>query len=222
MIYAMAPDNVSPTGGVRKLYRLVDLLNASNRPATLLHQNQGFRCTWFQHQTPIAFAINTPIRPDDLLIVPEIFCHHLANIAPGVPKVIFNQNANYTFIDWPLDRDPAQSAYRHPDVRAVVVVSEDSAAYLHFAFPGIGIYRVHYGIDPVVYAHEPAKQPLVAFMPRKQAGDALQVIHLLQTRRALDGFHLLAIENCSEAEVATRLRATQVFRKRPVKTQFRR
>jgi hypothetical protein len=211
MIYVMCTDNNVPCGGVRKLHRLVEVFNAQGRPATLLHQNAGFRCTWFAHQTPTAYAISTRIQPDDFLVVPEIFGSHVPAIAPGVPKVLFNQNCYYTFLNWPLGQDPDRSAYRHPDVRAAVVVSEDSAGYLRYAFPGLPVHRVRYGIDPALYAYQPDKQPLVAFMPRKQAEDARQVLHLLKLRKALDGFTPLPIDNCTEAEAAAKLRSARVF-----------
>jgi hypothetical protein len=39
------PDDNTPYGGIRVLYRCVDTLNAAGRSATIVHMKAGFRCT---------------------------------------------------------------------------------------------------------------------------------------------------------------------------------
>ena len=55
-LYYLCPDSDSPTGGIRVIYRHVDILNAHGIPAFVLHQKRGFRCTWFAHETRIAYT----------------------------------------------------------------------------------------------------------------------------------------------------------------------
>lgn len=52
-IYFLCPDNVSATGGVKQLYRQVDILNRNGFNACILHKNKGFRSTWFENETII-------------------------------------------------------------------------------------------------------------------------------------------------------------------------
>jgi len=54
-IYYFCPDYKKPSGGVRKIYKHVDILNKHNLSAYVLHLRQGFRCDWFKHSTAIAY-----------------------------------------------------------------------------------------------------------------------------------------------------------------------
>lgn len=53
-IYYLCPESNHPTGGIKVIYRHVDILNAHGIPAFVLHQKKGFRCTWFSNKTKIA------------------------------------------------------------------------------------------------------------------------------------------------------------------------
>src|SRR5689334_1640065 len=71
-ILVMVPDWDFPSGGVRKLYRHVDILRAHGLNAFVEHQSTGFICNWFEHNTPIADpAESWPPRPQDVLVCPE-------------------------------------------------------------------------------------------------------------------------------------------------------
>jgi glycosyltransferase involved in cell wall biosynthesis len=54
-IFFVTPDINSPTGGIKQLYRQVDVLNNNGFNAFILHQKEGFKCTWFQNNTKIAY-----------------------------------------------------------------------------------------------------------------------------------------------------------------------
>lgn len=124
-IYLLCPDIDSPSGGVKFIYRYVDILNKSGFSAFVLHQKKRFRCTWFEHNTKIAYIDNTKIRKlasrvkqlfngrnmgnkiylfnaptstimlNDFIVIPASFGPNLANIALGTKKVILNQGCYY-------------------------------------------------------------------------------------------------------------------------------
>ncbi len=56
MIYYLCPDSNNPTGGIKVIYRHVDILNKHALAARVLHQKKGFRCTWFENDTRIAYT----------------------------------------------------------------------------------------------------------------------------------------------------------------------
>ena len=185
-ILVLCPDNPVPSGGVRRLYRHVDVLNAHGMSAFVLHDQLGFRCQWFDNNTPILPISQAAIGPSDYLVVPEIYGAGIAKIMPGVPKIIFNQNAYFTFRGWPMGGIEDVCPYRHPDVVATLVVSQDSVEYLQYAFPGVAVHRLHYGIDPLFAPHWP-KRRAIAFMPRKNATEVVQVLNLLRVGMYLPG-----------------------------------
>src|SRR5882724_4374460 len=97
MIYVFCPDDNKPWGGIRKLYRHVDVLHKHGWPAKILHNQLGFRCSWFANQTPVTYASQTAIGPSDYVVLPEIYGLNATAMYPGVRKVVFNQNCYYTF-----------------------------------------------------------------------------------------------------------------------------
>jgi hypothetical protein len=214
-IYVLCPDHNTPSGGIKKLYRHVDVLNHNGFEACILHRKKGFRCTWFENATRIdtyGRAIAAVMRDrESYLVFPEIYGPAIAEYAPGVKKVIFNQSGYYTFAGYSLDPRELDSPYLSPDVIAALVVSTDTRAYLAYAFPRLAIRRLRNSVDPALFAIAEPKRPQIAFMPGKNDEDIVQVINLLKFRGALAGYTLAPIAGRSEAEVAAILGESLIF-----------
>ena len=248
-VYYVCSDRAVPAGGIKVVYRHVDVLNRNGIEAFVLHERPPFRCTWFENDTPIRYWLREPTRPnrrrlanrvagrlgrasnpaaprerihlarppelpfapDDVLVVPEGFGHRLAEIAPGLRKVIFNQNAYRTFHGYPAEIAPHETPYRHPDVLKTIVISEDNRRYLVAAFPGAEIVRLHYSYDPARFPFAEAKPRLITYMPRKNRFDAEQVLLLLRLRDMLDGWEVRPIDGATEAETSSLLQSSTVF-----------
>ena len=119
----------------------------------------------------------------DVLVVPEVYGPSILELPRGVRQVIFNQNA-YLTLDSLIAAPAAAAPYQeNPDLAAVMVVSDDSAAVLEHAFPGIPIQRIRLSVDPVIF-HPPAEPAprRIAYMPRRRANEASQVLRLLELR----------------------------------------
>ena len=71
--FVLCPDDVPTSGGIRKLYRLVDVLNANGFPAVIVHQAAGFRCRWFENKTPVVSFAEARLAPNDLLVGGGVF-----------------------------------------------------------------------------------------------------------------------------------------------------
>lgn len=209
--YVLCPDQDKPTGGVKMLYRHVDVLNRNGWPASVIHQTPGFRCTWFENDTRICYTPQISLSATDYLVVPEIYGPVIASIQPGIRKVIFNQGCYLTFHGYSVAKKDDVPPYRHPDVIAALVVSEDSREYLRYVFPGLRVGRIHYGIDSSLFHHHPHKRRQMAFMPGRGSGDARQVINALNYRGALGGFDLAPIEDRNEHETASILKQSLIF-----------
>jgi glycosyltransferase involved in cell wall biosynthesis len=129
---------------------------------------------------------------------------------PGVRKVIFNQNAYLTFRGYPAEGLRGPSPYSHPEVKAVFGVSDDNLDYLRYAFPNQRFFRMHYGIDPH-FAPKWPKRKVIAYMPRKNAEEVVQVFNLLRLRGALAGWEPVAIHGMNEVQVARCLAESSLF-----------
>jgi len=208
-IYYVAPDLVRPSGGVRTIYRHVDALNRLGLDAAVVHAARDFRCAWFENQTTV---VNLPLALSfsDTLVVPEDYAPRLNELVPGVPKIVFNQNAYRTFSGF---RDPRHTTYTDcPDLLGVVVVSEDSRRYVEHCFPDLAVHEVRHAIDPAVFRlGDGARRRQVAVVPTKRPHDLTQLLAVLGARDALRGWDVARIEQMSESEVAATLRASYLF-----------
>ena len=240
-IYYGCPDKDYPVGGIRVIYRHVDILNRHGFDAFVLHHYYPFRCTWFENTTRVAHEVRYPdlsrsfharagrrvlralgrpppidpfpvleLTTDDVLVVPEAM-PGLADIAPEIPKAIFDQNAYLTLAPFALDVDPENLLYKNEEVLGTIVVSEDSRHYLETLFPELSVRRIHYGVDPDLFAFKSDKQRQIAYMPRKNPHDIHQVLLRLRLTGRLDGWGVVEIADRTEAETAAILRDSEVF-----------
>jgi hypothetical protein len=212
-VWMVCPDYDEPSGGIRRQYRTVDLLNEAGIPAAIMHRRAGFACSWFEHRTRIVTAGEIGVSEDDVIAVPEIYGASILDLPVGVRQVIFNQNA-YMTLESLTEAGPAAAApyVDNPDLAAVTVVSDHNAALMGYAFPEAPIHRIHLAIDDAIH-HPPAEPPprRIAYMTRRRADEAAQVLALLQRRGALADWDVVPIDGRSEAEVADLLRASRVF-----------
>lgn len=212
-VWMLCPVWDKPAGGIRKQYRAVDVLNGAGLPAAIVHPKAGFACGWFEHETRVVAAQEVLVGDQDVIAVPEIYGPAIRNLPPGVRQVIFNQNVYLTLDSLAAGGAAAAEPYTdNPDLAAVVVVSEDSAEVLRYAFPSAPIRRMHYGLDPAI--HHPPAEPAgrrLAYMPRRRADEAARVLRLLELHGALDGWEVVAIERRSETEAADLLRSSRIF-----------
>jgi hypothetical protein len=221
IIYVLCPDNDSPIGGIKQLYRHVDILNAHGFPAFILHKQEGFRCTWFANETRITYSrddrIDSRLDVTDFVVVPEVRAHTIPEIARGTKKVIFNQGCYLTFrgysLDRSLDKQDLETPYRDEDVMAAFVVSDDSRDYLQHTFADLRTFRLYYWIDQSVFSFVPIKQKKrkIAFVTNKNEADIVQVINILKLRGAIKDYDLVPIARKSQTEVACILRESAIF-----------
>ena len=213
MIFFCTPDTDRPSGGVRAIYRAVDLLNDAGTEAAVLHTGAGFRCTWFENRTHVEHPPIT-VGGTDVLVVPEAYTPaDIDRLAPGVPKVLFNQGAYRTF--WSASRRNGRvdkTAADHPDVVAVLVVSEDSRVLVERALPKARVVRMHHWIDASVFHPGPARREhRIVAVPRKRPLDFQLLVDILQARHALADWEMITLEAETEGEVAAEFRRAALF-----------
>lgn len=211
MIYVLAPDTNIPSGGIKQLYRHVDILNQNGLDACIVHEMPGFRCTWFNNKTKVLYAHGLVPRLDDFVVVPEIYGPHIADIARGTKKVIFNQGVYNTFVGYSLDRNELVNPYTDQEIAAAIVVSEDSKQYLNYVFPQLDVKRIRNGIDSSLFHYSSGKKRQIAFMMGKHPEDIEQVINILKFKGLLRDYELILIQDMSPTQVAAVLKESLIF-----------
>ena len=213
-VYYLTPDQTSPRGGVRMMYRHVDLLNAAGIDATVLHGRAGFRCTWFTNSTRVSSAGSVTLTPGDVLVVPEYYAPGYAVLPVGPRIVIFNQGAYHTFDYSPYGVGRPGAPYT--DVRNVVAmltVAEDAAALLRYTFPRIPVHQARAVVDREVFHPAPDGRTgrRIAYIPRRRPQERQQLLQMLASRGVLDGWELVPIEGRTEHETADIMRSSAIF-----------
>jgi glycosyltransferase involved in cell wall biosynthesis len=212
-IYFLCPDDPRPVGGIKVLYRHVDILNRNGYDAAIIHKKKGFRCEWFENHTRVDYYGQIKPDPFDFVVTPEMYGPRLMEHFPGVKKVIHNQNAYYTFIHYNMDPRDKVTAYTNEDLAAVIVVSDDSAKYLAHVFPKVKVTRVHNSIDGTRFSFRELsqKKKRISFLTNKHADELLQVINILKHRGVLNDVEVVPIAGKTEMEVAEILADTLLF-----------
>lgn len=192
-------------GGIRS--RLVNFLKGLEK----FMFSGAFRMKWFKSIWCSMTIPEAKLRREDVLMIPEFYGRSISAAAKGIRKVIFNQNAHYTFGGYPLTGTSLETPYSHPEVLATVVISEQNRNYLRYVFPDHHLHRNHYGINPRVFSCHGAKKKQMAFMIRKIAFEVEEVINLLKFRGNLREFTLVIIDKMPEQEVARTLQESMIF-----------
>ena len=102
-IFYFCPKPKAPSGGVRVIYRHVDLLNRAGFEVFIVHLGvwKKYRYPWVETKNiPIVYVRhikNLKIGKNDFFVFPELWGPKMFEGAPPCCKVIFNQGAYYTF-----------------------------------------------------------------------------------------------------------------------------
>jgi glycosyltransferase involved in cell wall biosynthesis len=208
-----------PHGGIKVIYRHVDMLNRAGIESYVFHPRERFRVRWFENETPIvgprALARHFDTRRD-VLVLPEDLVALPAGRelveGPG-HRVIFNQNVFFGFGAMGTV-PPARSPYRRASVRAVFTVSEHNAALLRLAFPGVRVLRLRLGVDPERFQFRPItrkRRQIAAAM--KAPLSMLAIRHIIRARARggpLHDYRWVFLDRLTEIELASTLEASLV------------
>ena len=221
---ALHPDIARPIGGVKQMHRLAEALNHLGREAKIIQDNADFHPGWFRSNVNTIshseFLSLTDLRPDrDVVILPETFLPALPTYAPGLPKIVFNQNGAYSFGlkngDGFPDPDQVLRLYSHPDLIHVLCVSQYDELLLQNLLQSgsTRLSRLINSIETNLFRPTDVKQRVIAYMPRKNAKDSSVVAAILQSKPWFrdSGWSLQAISGLPQHEVAKILQRSLVF-----------
>lgn len=217
LAFVCYPDTNSPIGGVKQIYRQVELLVEAGLEACVLQRQAGFRPDWFTSSAPVldldSYIASGPSADADLIVLPETWLAQVPGYLPGIPKVIFNQNAFYTFgLEGHCAADTL-NLYQHPDIQGVVTVSHDSRRLLVEGC-GVAAERCHVvlnGIDAKLFHPPELKVRRVVFMGRKHADHIRKALLMGSRRPAWKHYEFRELPRMSHEQVASELREALMF-----------
>ena len=217
LLFVCYPDTNQPIGGVKQIYRQVELLHNSGWDAYVLHQEPGFRVDWFSSDAPVldleAYKKSPPSADNDLVVLPETWLANVPTYLPGIPKVIFNQNAFYSFgLSGNCD-NRTLDFYQHGDIKAVVTVSNDSRELLTqgCGIPSDRCFTLINGIDRQLFHAPKMKRRRVVFLGRKHVDHARKVALMASQHEKLQHLTFQELPRLRHEEVARALQEALLF-----------
>lgn len=210
-IYYVCPVNHQvPTGGVKKIYDHVDMLNESGFDAAVVQGVRGFRPSWFANETRVVSPPFT-VSSADVLVFPEILGSILTSAVPGAHRVSLNQAVYNTFVAVP-ENESGHPYSVSANLLGAIVVSEDSRDYVRYGWPDVPVHWVRHGIDPNVWrAGSGPRRREIVYLPRKRHAVSRQVIGLMRERGVLAGWDVTALDGLEHREVAVILRRAALY-----------
>lgn len=219
------PDINRPIGGVKQLYRHCEHLVSLGFDACVVTENSNFRPSWFSSTASTVslkecFSSALINCSNTILVIPETYVNVNLSSFYGFdlseyPRVIFNQNAYYTFgPSRPDNYSLISQFYDSPKVLQIFSVSRDSEDFLldHIGIPDRMHTRIVNAIEPIFSASS-QKKKLITWMPRKNSDHSQAVVIGLQRQSSTlpPGWQLQALHELTHQQVADALNESSLF-----------
>ena len=177
ILYALTPFS-GPSGGVRALFDHVSVLRRHGHDAYVFAPDFDTVQRDFDNDAPILFGPGLALSRSDIVVRPETsFADGIRQIGDRLGQILFVQNHFYL-------RHCLGPHRRFADlgIEAVICGSRGIQRFLaeHYATPGATV--IPYAVSAAVNA-PPAKQLVVATMPRKRREELAMIHHLLGVMR---------------------------------------
>lgn len=214
-IIYLSPADDQPTGGIKVIYRHAELMAQAGADACVLHPfDTRFRCSWFEHKTPLATHLQLD-KTTDFVVIPEIWASIFGSQCRqiGVRYAIFAQNG---YLTHPLTTSTDQAAltdiYANADF--ILAISDDTAKMVVVNYPDVrpqDIVRARYSVSGTFGCRDaPTLHRAISYMPRKMAQHAAKVAYALR-QNLPSHWSLFPIDGVSEARCAELLRQSSLF-----------
>lgn len=164
----------------------------------------------------LPFRGRSPLRADDVMVVPEIWWPHAARLFAGHRQVLLAQGADLLLEAW---HAAVCRQGQGGDFVATVVTSERCARTAQ-ALGLEPLEQLPLAVDGERFAFAERKRLAVAYMPRKRPAEAAMMAELLRRRGKAEGVELIAIDRMPPEEVARHLREALVFASLPLREGF--
>ena len=162
-IFYECRDVIAPSGGVRRLYRHVEILNKNGFSAYIVHHLPGFKPVWFETNAPITYwTEQLKLDCDDVLVIPEGHTDVIIRTSGAKYKrVVIALNWANIYAHMPIGHD-----WRHFGIEHVIAGSR----YEHeFILRSMGLKStvIVSGVDLTLFQPSRDKKLQIAYMPRK-------------------------------------------------------
>ncbi len=208
-IYYLCPDMNTPSGGVKRLYNHVEILNHSGFKAYILHFKSSFQMTWFTSGAPVLYLDNNPpFSQDDIIVFPE----GLSNIIKKFQtlpfrKVVIALSHSYIFQNITTGEN-----WKSYGVNTVITPSYIIKDFIKWSMEIDNIFIIGTSIDHQLFKYEPQNKILkISYIIRKDTCSLLLEKIIKSKYPGFDNIIFEKIDNLSISEYASVLKSSQIF-----------
>ncbi|WP_417457021.1 glycosyltransferase [Kordiimonas sp.] len=213
-IVYLAPATNRPTGGVKVLYRHVELLDRQGVNCCVFHPSDpGFTCSWFDHNARVKKKLGFD-RTRDFFVVPEMWANTSGNqcVEQQARFAIFVQNG-YLFAQGfdPSTYDRLRKVYEAADL--ILSISDDTTSMIKLAFPSLDsdkIVRVQLSVGGVFGGITMPRKKLISYMPRRLPQHS-ELMNFFIREYLPAGWGIQAVDGLPEAGVAEKFSESSIF-----------
>lgn len=208
MIYYFCPDRKVKSGGIRTLYRHVQLLQENNLESCILHTKNGFKVPDMP-DVPIRYLTDSNrFTADDVIVIPEGYPNVMEAMQhTPARKVVIALNWDYVYRVLPEEKD-----WRDFNIERVITQFPMLKKMTEWAM-NIPTKVVPYAVDPELYYYEKTeKRVQITYFDRK-AECIENLKKLLHSRNPAYIQHVNweKLGDLSEKEYAETMRTSSVY-----------
>ena len=206
-IYYLCPDITIPSGGVRRIYRHVEILARHGFTTAVLHQSRNFQPGWFSSNVPVRDTEHLRyLRDKDILVLPEVCYQAITQQDVGYRRVVIALSWAYIY----YGLAPGQK-YQTFGITDVICGCEYIREFIA-ATMGLSGRVIRAGIETDRFCPAAEKALQIACMPRKNKGYLHNIECAFRSQfPQFDHVPFIRLEGVDHDQVAARLAESALF-----------
>ena len=207
-IFYFCPDLVTKSGGVRRLYRHVEILVRNGFQAAILHVKKNFILS-DQPDVPIEYLENPgTLKKNDIVVIPEGFPGAMLKLKDlPIRRFVVALSWSYIFSTLPDRMD-----WRDFNIERVLVVCPVIGEMISWSM-GLPTHLIDFAINPDLYHYRPEiKSRKIVYIQNKARDiDAFRRLLAVRNSDYVNKFEWTALKDLSQADYAAQIRESSVF-----------
>lgn len=199
------------SGGLKVIYRFVELLNEGGIDACVWHGTDGVSYSSFTSTAPVVTGLERTLAAGDVIVMVEVGGPKWSFLVGDNPCVMLCQGTDFVFQNVELGQDVPGPYPGWRTAAAVLGTSQTIVDFLREAcaddFP---VHHVPVVVDADRFVPRP-KRRQIAYMPRRRRADVLTAALLASRRPELAGWDWVPIDGMTVDEVAAVMGESAIF-----------
>lgn len=208
-IFYLCPDFSKPSGGIKRLYRHVEILRENSYDAYIMHINEGFKLHWFESPAPIVYTRDlAQLHSEDVLVLTEGLSTVMKQVKPlQFRKVVIALSFAYIFEHMPIGEN-----WKDYGIHWVMASTKTIKDLVQWSMGIENVYIIKSSVDNIMFHYEPdVKKQQITYIKRKDTLSPI-VEKILKARSACsDEPDFIAIENLKLQNYAQVLKQSQIY-----------